>query len=336
MNDEGYDSKGGLPFFADDQVDNAVEFFEAPLKDAVEGPPPAAPSTPAPAAAATEQLRIERMMSLKIKELKEELRKRGWSMLGKKGELQDRLREAILLNVPVASGNEACCHESMSGLDVTAQWVLLTPKDEPFPQPENADQSLHPPPEMDGILNPKFVMKEKLVRGVFSGTNQKMKYMAPQESSTVRPPKKRVRRMRKLLPMRMQMVDKPIKPRVLGGPNINFLKRYCLDETNHPMDWFSAFMPMTPDMDKEDPAAANVEGDRTTKFAVSNWMGYSNAETMLCNAGESGSIYAGKFKPFKNDDIKGNAWRLHIRRPCAVSPADPEDAGSRAPTHPRQ
>jgi hypothetical protein len=39
--------------------------------------------------------------------LKEELRKRGRSMLGKKGELQERLREAILLNVPVATGNEA-------------------------------------------------------------------------------------------------------------------------------------------------------------------------------------------------------------------------------------
>jgi hypothetical protein len=34
------------------------------------------------------------------------------------------------------------------------------------------------------------------------------------------------------------------------------------------MDWFLAFMPMTPDMNKEDLAAANVKGDWTTKFAV--------------------------------------------------------------------
>jgi hypothetical protein len=61
------------------------------------------------------------MMALKTKELKEELRKRGRSMLGKKGELQERLREAILLNVPVATGNEARRHESMSGLDMTAR-----------------------------------------------------------------------------------------------------------------------------------------------------------------------------------------------------------------------
>ena len=44
-------------------------------------------------------------------------------------------------------------------------------------------------------------------------------------------------------------------------------------------------------MNKEDPAAANVKGDQTTKFAVSNWTGYSNAKAMMCNAGEPGSIY---------------------------------------------
>jgi len=296
LNDDGYDSEGGLPFFADMQDDNAVEFLEEPLEDTVEGPPPAAQ--------ATEQLSIETMMALKMKELKEELRKRGRSMLGKKGELQERLREAILLNVPVATGNEARRHESMSGLDVTARWVLLTPEDEPIPVPQNADRSLRPPTEMDGTLsNPKFGMKETFVRGVFTGTNEKMRYTASFESPAVRPPKKRVRRSRKLSPTRQLYSNETLDPRVLGGPNTDFLARYGLDETSHPMDWFSAFMPMTQNMNKEDPAAANVKGDRTTKFAVSNWTSYSNAKAMLCNAGEPGSIYAGKFRRFKNDDI---------------------------------
>ena len=109
LNDDGYDYEGGLPFFADNQVDDAVEYFEAPLEDYDEGPQPAAPPTPAPAAVATEQLTIERMMSLKMKELKEELRKRGRSMVGKKGVLQDRLREAILLNVPVVPAAMSPC-----------------------------------------------------------------------------------------------------------------------------------------------------------------------------------------------------------------------------------
>jgi hypothetical protein len=106
-NDNGYDSEGGLPFFADEEVEDPIKYSKEPLEDTVEGPPPAAQ--------ATEQLTIETMMALKMKELKEELRKTGRSMLGEKGELQERLREAILLNVPVATRNEARPHESMLG-----------------------------------------------------------------------------------------------------------------------------------------------------------------------------------------------------------------------------
>jgi len=69
------------------------------------------------------------------------------------------------------------------------------------------------------------------------------------------------------------------------------------------MDWFTAFMPLTPDANKEDPAVANVKGDRTTKFAVSNWTAYSNTKAMLNNAGEEGHIFAGKHKPFTNREI---------------------------------
>jgi hypothetical protein len=98
---------------------------------------------------------------------------------------------------------------------------------------------------MDGTLNPKFGMKEKFVRGVFTGMNEKMRYMASLESLAVQPPKKRVRRTRKLTPTRKQVSNKPIEPRVVGGPNSDFLALYGLDETSHPMDWCSAFMPMT-------------------------------------------------------------------------------------------
>jgi hypothetical protein len=98
--------------------------------------------------------------------------------------------------VPVASGDEARRHESMAGLDVTARWVLLTPEDELIPQLVNQDQSHRPPTEMDGLLNPKFAMKETFVRGVFSGTSKKMRYKGLHESPTSWPPKKRARRTR--------------------------------------------------------------------------------------------------------------------------------------------
>jgi hypothetical protein len=62
------------------------------------------------------------------------------------------------------------CHESMSGLDVTARWELLTPEDKPIPEPKNEDPSLRPPTELDGSTNPKYAMKETFVQGSFTGT----------------------------------------------------------------------------------------------------------------------------------------------------------------------
>jgi hypothetical protein len=56
-----------------------------------------------------------------VTQLKEELRKRGCGAQGKKSNLQDCLKEVVLLNVLVALGNEARCHDCMVGLDVTAK-----------------------------------------------------------------------------------------------------------------------------------------------------------------------------------------------------------------------
>ena len=66
------------------------------------------------------------VMRLTVTQLKEELRKRGRGTQGSKSNLQDCLKEAILLNMPVALGNEACRHDCMARLDVTAKWELLT------------------------------------------------------------------------------------------------------------------------------------------------------------------------------------------------------------------
>jgi hypothetical protein len=69
------------------------------------------------------------------------------------------------------------------------------------------------------------------------------------------------------------------------------------------MDWFTAFKPLTPEMNKEDPAAVNVKGDHRTKFAVLNWTSYSNTKAMMSGAGEEGNIFAGKHRQFSNQDI---------------------------------
>jgi hypothetical protein len=171
LNDEGYDSKGGIPFFADEPNNNG----DAYIKPLVDNGPLAAPQSP-PEPAATRLLTVESVMRLNVTQLKDELKKRGQSCVGRKSDLQECLKEAILNNVPVSSGNELPCQECMAGLDITARWELLTSKDEPIPLPENGDPGHLPPTKMDGSLNPKYRMKETFDPRPFTGMTEKMRY----------------------------------------------------------------------------------------------------------------------------------------------------------------
>jgi hypothetical protein len=293
LNDEGYDSEGDLPYFADEDADDIEGYDELAIGVDAPTPPPPPPVAPT-------VITVESLTRLPVKELKEELKKRGRSTSGKKEELRARLKEAIELNVPVASGNEAPRHESMSGLDVTARWDMLTPNEFPVPEPENVDLSHRAPTERDATINRKYGFTETFVRVPFTGTTEKMAYVRPEGINANR---MKTQRKRKRSPTRQHRPTMPGGQRKVGGPNTVFLRRYGLDEKSHPMDWFTAFMPLTPDANLDDPAIANVKGDRTTKFAISNWTAYSNTKAMMNNAGEEGHIFAGKHRPFTNKDI---------------------------------
>ena len=126
----------------------------------------------------------------------------------------------------------------------------------------------------------------------------------------------------------------PVITRKLGGPSIDFLRRYGLDKNNHLMDWFTAFMPLTPENNKEDPAVVNVKGDRHTKFAVSNWTAYSNTKAMMVGAGDECQIFAGKHRPFTNQDIM-TMLGVYILDGLAPSPklVQKMQPQSKSPTH---
>ncbi len=121
LNNNGYDSNGNLPHCADKNY-NDMEGYAKDVFGAIDNPPP--PSVPV--AVAAPALMVELVMKLLVKELKEELKKRGRAITEKKPELQDCLKEAVWLNVPVADPLEEARHESMAGLDMTAKWVPLT------------------------------------------------------------------------------------------------------------------------------------------------------------------------------------------------------------------
>jgi len=94
-----------------------------------------------------------------------------------------------------------------------------------------------------------------------------------------------------------------IQSHIHGGPNMEFLNKHGLDEHSHPMDWFNALLPMTPNDNLEDLVKANVKCDKTWKFAVSNWAEYMNTKAKLSNAGKEGYIFAGVYRDFQPQDI---------------------------------
>ena len=64
------------------------------------------------------------------------------------------------------------------------------------------------------------------------------------------------------------------------------------------MDWLNSILLLTPQDKLEDPAVANVKGDKKTPFAVSNWVAYLNSKANIVNAGHKDHIYAGKHQYF--------------------------------------
>jgi hypothetical protein len=136
---------------------------------------------------------------------------------------------------------------------------------------------------MNATPNPKSGFVETFDCIPFTGTTEKMRYCCPDGRSVNRSRKEKKR------PRSSSWHSRPIhevQPRKLGGPNTKFLNRYGLDETSHPMDWFTALVPLMPDDNNKDPSVVNVKGNHRTKFAMSNWTTYSNTKAMLCNAGE--------------------------------------------------
>eukprot|EP00956_Cyclotella_meneghiniana_P034869 scaffold109003_cov36-Cyclotella_meneghiniana.AAC.1 len=283
--DEGYDSEGEQCFFSDELI---VDDPDALNEETITPSTQPAPQAPAVPAALTE----ERIKTFNVAQLKDELKKRGRPVSGAKAVLAQRLIDAVNNNVPVAE-TAVVRDASMANLDVTAFWQPLTIDPTPVPEPMNIDAALRPPTERDAPITQKYDFKETFDRSPFLGTTSDMGYISnkrsPRKSSQKHTESSRLRR-------------DPVE-RTKGGPSAAFLLKHQLDEHSHPMDWFTALMPLTQSTNIEDAGAANVTGDKVTKFSVANWAAYSNLKATIVNAGQRGHIFDGKYKAFSPSDI---------------------------------
>ena len=184
----------------------------------------------------------------------------------------------------------------MNHLDMSAFWEVQTPNPIPIPEPINEDRTLRPPTERDTATTPKFGYMMNLSWQPFLGTTEKLafkKEKAPRKKSAPQ----------SVSPTRNDRPKLVHERRVKGGPKKGFLKKHNLNEKSHPFDWWTALMPLTPNDNIHSAKEANVKGNQTTKFAVSNWAAYTNAKASLVNAGDKGHIFEGKFKPLSSSDI---------------------------------
>jgi hypothetical protein len=140
----------------------------------------------------------------------------------------------------------------------------MTPNEEPVPEHKNVNSSHPPPTERDATINQKYSFKETFVQVLFMGTTKKMPYTWPDGQSKNHNKKKEWKR--KHSPTWHSHPTMPVRPRVVGGSNT--VKLYGLNKMSYSMDWFTAFMPLTPDANLKDSAIANMKGDKTPKFAM--------------------------------------------------------------------
>ena len=293
--DKGYDSDGEMPCIHDYENDDPSKYDEAAIPS---GAPPPAAAAAALAVPTPVFILGTDIMGLKVELLKTELKQRGLGLAGRKADLQARLRENIHLPVNIGAGGVAPRDASMNGLPMSARWELLMPNPVPVTEPTNADVSIRPLTKRDAPVTKKFGYDELFDRIPFTGTNEKIMYTNNSD------------RMRKrgtsLLPNMHSRAGArvEVKPRVMGGPNKDFLKKYGLNEKSHPMDWLNAILPLTQKGNLEEIQDIDVKGDGISKFSVSNWTSYTNAKAMLSRAGEKGHIYKDKWKDFNDDDIR--------------------------------
>mmetsp|Transcript_16387 Transcript_16387/g.35458 ORF Transcript_16387/g.35458 Transcript_16387/m.35458 type:complete len:393 (-) Transcript_16387:86-1264(-) len=249
--EKGYDSEGEQMHYNQDSLEEDAEEFD---KNTIRsGPPPphiasAAAATTAPQSPELKEEDVTSMKNMTI--MKTELKKRGLHVNGARVQLEEWLKKAIRDKLPVKEVGEVAARDaSLHGLDVTAFWELLMPNSTPVPEPINEDLMMRPPTDRDAPVNKKYQYDELFCRTPFLGTTIMMQYIT--DKST-----RKRKKGKGFTPARNARNTKQlheVKSRVKGGPNMEFLNKYGLDEHSHPMDWFNAILPMTLNNNLEDP-----------------------------------------------------------------------------------
>jgi hypothetical protein len=218
--DEGYDSDGQIgPFFdavaEEEDVDIAADDDNLPQSmleeggvgavEAIEEAPADGDGNGIPVWLLSE----ETIKSLNVDQLKKAIGARGLKPKGKKGDLQQMLRDCMTQGLPIVEAPVANADE-LSGFPVGSRWELLNPSNTPAQEPVNAFEFRAPTDDPDNM--PTVVKQnydETWDRPVFAGRSGNTDNV-----------------------------------RVQGEPRQTFIRNSGLNVNSHPVEWMDAFLPV--------------------------------------------------------------------------------------------
>ena len=274
--EEGYDSDGQrAPWegIVEEDYDGEDAVGETERTESTIEPAPLA-THPSPNPT---NLTVAAVMQMKMKELKDELVKRGLSVRGRKRELQDRLKEGIVSNVPMvlnANNNITSAvapqEQNLAGdtFDTGARWELLSADEENEVEGEvlSIDGCEFRGPtlqEGETIGVKRYNYAEEFDRDPFTGIAKQPKIWNNGRVAVDRDGN----------------VIYEERGHINTVPNIDFCKEHDLDLTSHPAEWFQAFLPIK-----------NKRGGNSNsmQFSMESCLSWTNTKARIQNAGLGG------------------------------------------------
>ena len=286
MFEMGYDSDGELPCFGDMELEMEMmsTYAEIAARNEDEMPAPAQqPQEINQSAINFVEILEGAIMKMKVVELQQELKARNLSTTGKKDELQERLKKAMVDKTPIAGeiSSEPVAQPKafMSG----AYWKKLDPCSDPVLDP-TANTIFREPTntqEVDGVKHYDF--QDKFDRPVFIN-----EFMEPVFD--------RFKRRKKDEDGNYQWTTTRVANERNGCANKMWLEEHDLTYMSEPFDFFHSFCP-----------------DSLT----SQWTSYTNRKAWLENAGSEGHPYP-DFTPFNPKEFRQH---LGVRLLHGISPS---------------
>ena len=265
--DQGYDSDGcRAPWEGkDEEILNAVELEEDPLPTA---PPPSLPLEVTPEIFAEKMCTPEEVKSMKVNEVKTELKKRGLSIKGKKNKIVKRLLESLERGDPIVQQLELEKARNLAGdhFSPGAFWELIECDGEYVNDvlPERFRSPTVPEGEVPLVKKRNYSLQ--FDRFPFTGTTELPKVYRNGSVAKTRDGK--------------TVFEKKCCEETTV--NMKFVRENKLDLDSHPVHWFEAFLPIR-------------NGRKTNHFSMEKVLSWTNMRACVENAS-----LGGKYNDFVN------------------------------------